>query len=191
MGSVYKHRAGRPNESRIYHYTVKIQGRWREFAGYTDKGATETKMADHQRRVERGEVGLVDPFEAGKRAALAKLVDTYIGRPDAAGQSPRHLVGERERLLLTFAEMQVTTFLDIVGTTGNDTLPKVEVFLNKLRLGEVRPGRPTHEGGTPKPRPPASVATIRGYVVTMRAFGRYLMLRGTWPRNPFEPLKPI
>ncbi|MCC7065381.1 MAG: hypothetical protein IT456_21415, partial [Planctomycetes bacterium] len=67
MGSIYKHRKGKPNESPRYCYTVKIAGRWREFLGYTDKDATHTKMVDHQRRVERGEVGLVDPFEAGKR----------------------------------------------------------------------------------------------------------------------------
>jgi integrase len=190
VGSVYKHRKGKPTESRTYFYTVKIQGRWREFAGYADKDATRTKMVDHQRRVDRGEVGLVDPHEAGKREPLAKLVETYIARPDAAGQNPRHLVGERERLLLAFAEMAVTTFLDIVGSTGNEALPKIEGLIRKLRLGEVRPGRPTHKGGKPKPRPPASIATLRGYVVSLKAFARYLVERGTWPRNPFETLKP-
>ncbi len=191
MGSVYKHRKGRPNESRVYYYTIKVAGRWREFAGKTDKGATQTLMRDHQRRVDRGEVGLVDPFEAGKREPLVELVKTYIARPDAAGQNPRHLVGERERLLLAFAEMQVTSFATIVGSTGNETMPKVEAFLNKLRLGEVRPGRATHKGGKPKPRPPASVATLRGYAVSLKAFGRYLVERGTWPRNPFETLRPL
>jgi hypothetical protein len=56
MGSIYKHRKGKPNESPRYCYTVKIAGQWREFLGYTDKDATHTKMVDHQRRVERGEV---------------------------------------------------------------------------------------------------------------------------------------
>jgi integrase len=186
MGSVYRHQNGT-----VYHYTVKVGGRWREYSGYADKDATRTKMVDHQRRVDRGEVGLVDPFTAGKKKALAELVTAYIERPDAAGQNPRHLVGERERLLLVIGEMQVSTFNDLVGSTGNDTIPKVEQFLNKLRLGEVRPGRPTHEGGKPKPRPPASAATLRGYVITLKAFGRYLLERGTWPRNPFETLKPV
>jgi hypothetical protein len=184
MGSVYRHQNGT-----VYHYTVKVGGRWREHSGYADKDATRTKMVDHQRRIDRGEVGLVDPFTAGKQKALAELVTTYIERPDAAGQNPRHLIGERERLLLAFAEMQVATFDSIVGPNGNDTVPKVEQFLNKLRLGEVRPGRPTHEGGKPKPRPPASAATVRGYVVSMKAFGRYLHRRGTWPSNPFELLQ--
>jgi integrase len=191
MGSVYRRNKGKPNESRIWYYSIKVQGRWREFAGFTDKGATQVRMRDHQRRVERGEVGLVDPHEAGKRESLTKLVAAYIGRPDAAQQSPRHLVGERERLMLAFAEMQVSTFHDIVGPNGNDAIPRVEAFINRLRLGEVRAGRPTHAGGKPKPRPPASVATVRGYVVTLRAFGRYLVERGTWPRNPFEALKPV
>lgn len=191
MGSVYKHRKGQPNESKLYYYTVKFQGRWREFTGYSDKGATQTKMVDHQRRIDRGEVGLVDPHEAGKLAQLTELVKTYIARPDAAGQNPRHLVGERERLLLAFEEMGVKRFVDLVGPHGNDTMPKIETFMNKLRLGEVRPGRPTHAGGKPKARKPASVATIRGYAVTLRAFGRYLVERGTWPRNPFEALRPV
>ena len=190
MGSVYKHRRGE-TESRTYYYTVKVEGRWREFAGKTDKGATQTLMHDHQRRVDRGEVGLVDPFAEGKKKSLVDLVATYIARPDAAGQNPRHLVGERERLLLAFAEMHVTSFVEIVGTTGNETMPKIELFLNKLRLGEVRAGRPTHRGGKPKARSPASVATIRGYAISLRAFGRYLVERGTWPRNPFETLKPV
>jgi hypothetical protein len=191
MGSVYKRNKGRPNESRTWYYSIKVQGRWREFAGFTDKGATQTRMRDHQRLAESNEVGLADPHEAGKREPLAKLVAAYIGRPDAAQQSPRHLVGERERLLLAFTEMQVSTFHDIVGPNGNDAIPQVEGFINKLRLGEVRAGRPTHAGGTPKPRPPASVATIRGYVITLRAFGRYLVERGTWPKNPFEALRPV
>ena len=41
MGSVYKHRKGKPNESPRYCYTVKIAGQWREFIGYTDKGANQ------------------------------------------------------------------------------------------------------------------------------------------------------
>src|SRR5689334_16684508 len=131
MGSVYRHRRGE-TESRTYYYTVKIQGRWREFAGYADKDATRTKMIDHQRHADRGEVGLVDPHQDGKRQPLVELVATYIARPDAAGQNPRHLVGERERLLLAFAEMGVRTFIDIVGVNGNDTTPKVEILVNKL-----------------------------------------------------------
>ena len=182
MGSVYKHRKGKPNESKRYSYTVKIQGQWREFIGYTDKDATRTKMIDHQRRVERGEVGLADPFESGKREALTTLVDIYIKRPDAAGQNPRHLVGERERLLLAFHEMGARTFADL-------DIPKAELFFTKLQLGEVRPGRPTHKGGKPKPRKPASAATVRGYKITLKAFGRYLQRRGTWPSNPFDMLQ--
>ena len=92
---------------------------------------------------------------------------------------------------MAFAEMRVARYIDLVGPHGNDTLPKVEEFQNKLRLGEVRPGRPTHAGGKPKARKPASVATIRGYAVTLRAFGRYLVERGTWPKNPFEALRPV
>lgn len=182
MGSIYKHRKGQPNESKRYCYTVKIGGQWREFIGYADKDATRTKMVDHQRRVERGEVGLVDPFEAGKRETLTKLVDIYIKRPDAADQAPRHLVGERERLLLAFAEMGARTFADL-------DIPKAELFFTKLQLGEVRPGRPTHRGGQPKPRKPASAATVKGYKVTLKAFGRYLQRRGTWPSNPFDMLR--
>ncbi|MCA8975201.1 MAG: site-specific integrase [Planctomycetes bacterium] len=182
MGSVYKHRRGKPNESKRWCYTVKIEGQWREFIGYRDKDATRTKMIDHQRRVERGEVGLVDPFEAGKREPLTKLVDVYIRRPDAAGQNPRHLVGERERLLLAFHEMNARTFADL-------DIPRAELFFTKLQLGEVRPGRPTHAGGKPKPRKPASAATVRGYKVTLKAFGRYLQRRGTWPSNPFDMLQ--
>ncbi len=182
MGSVYKHRKGAPTEAKRYCYTVKIAGQWREFLGYTDKDATRTKMVDHQRRVERGEVGLIDPFEKGKREALTTLVDIYIKRPDAAGQNPRHLVGERERLLLAFHEMGARTFADL-------DIPRAEMFFTKLQLGEVRPGRPTHSGGKPKPRAPASAATVRGYKVTLKAFGRYLQRRGTWPSSPFDMLQ--
>ena len=182
MGSVYPRRDGKAGKRRVYYYSIKIQGRWREFAGYTDKGATETKMADHQRQVERGEVGLVDPHEKGKRDDLSKLVEVYITRPDAADQNPRHLVGERQRLLLAFHEMGARTFHDL-------DVPKAELFFTKLQLGEVRPGRPTHKGGTPKPRKPASPATVKGYVVSLKAFGRYLQRRGTWPSNPFDMLR--
>ncbi|MCA8948424.1 MAG: site-specific integrase [Planctomycetes bacterium] len=182
MGSIYKHRRGKANESKRWCYTVKIEGRWREFIGFTDKDATRTRMVDHQRRVDRGEVGLVDPFEAGKREPLTKLVETYIRRPDAKGQNPRHLVGERERLLLAFHEMGARTFADL-------DIPRAELFFTKLQLGEVRPGRPTHKGGKPKPRKPASAATVRGYKVTLKAFGRYLHRRGTWPNNPFDMLQ--
>ena len=114
--------------------------------------------------VERGEVGLLDPHEKDKREPLVELVKTYIARPDAAGQNPRHLVGERERLLLAFAEMQVTTFLDIVGTTGNEAMPR-GCWSRDDDVGVVRPCTRTsprratlvepHDratGGHPEPR---------------------------------------
>ena len=182
MGSVYKRQRGRPNESKSYYYSIKVGGVWREYRGFTDKTATQTKMVDHERRVARGEVGLVDPFETGRRKPLAELVATYIARPDAADQNPRHLVSERERLLLAFHEMGARTFADL-------DVPKAEQFFTKLQSGEVRAGRPTHAGGKPKPRKPASAATVRGYKITLKAFGRYLQRRGTWPGNPFEMLQ--
>lgn len=78
--------------------------------------------------------------------------------------------------------MGARTFADL-------DIPKAELFFTKLQLGEVRPGRPTHKGGKPKPRKPASAATIKGYKVTLKAFGRYLQRRGTWPSNPFDMLR--
>lgn len=182
MGSVYPRLDTKAGRRRVYYYTVKIDGRWREFTGKTDKGATQTLMRDHQRRVDRGEVGLIDPFAAGKKELLVELVQTYVERPDAVDQNPRHLVGERERLLLAFHEMGARTFADL-------DIPKAELFFTKLQSGEVRAGRPTHKGGEPKPRKPASAATVRGYKITLKAFGRYLQRRGTWPSNPFELLQ--
>lgn len=38
-------------------------------------------------------------------------------------------------------------------------IPKAELFFTKLQLGEVRPGRPTHKGGEPKPRKPEECST--------------------------------
>jgi hypothetical protein len=128
-------------------------------------------MVDHQRRVDRGEVGLVDPHEAGKRTPLTDLVAAYVARPDAAGQNPRRLVGERERLLLAFAEMGVTTFLDIVGSTGHEATPKVEGLINKLRLGEVRPGAADAAGRqaeTPPAGEPADPARLRSHAEGVR-----------------------
>ena len=69
MVRVFK-RSGRPR----WHFKLKLpNGTWETRTGYVDKRATETLAAEEQARIDRGDVGLVDPFEKTRTTPLTRL----------------------------------------------------------------------------------------------------------------------
>ncbi len=96
MASVFK----KSETAQKWSYKVKLpNGAWQRYVGYTDKRATESKAAQHQAMIERGEVGLVDLFGAAKSKSLAKHIGDYIN--DLKGKGRDNVYVDNSRRFLT------------------------------------------------------------------------------------------
>ena len=74
MASVF-HRKDRPT----WYYKVKLgPNNWKNFPGFVDRRATEEKSRQHQARIDRGEVGLVDPYAEHKARPVAGHIADYV-----------------------------------------------------------------------------------------------------------------
>src|SRR5262249_48461098 len=155
-------------------------GEWREFSsGLRDKRAAEEMAADHQRRIDRGEVGLLDPFEATRSMPIGDLVKTYGEVLQGRNRAPRYVAGVKDRLMVASEAMGARFLQDAA-------VAKVETSLGKLARGEGLPlMKPRTKGGKSLPRRPASPRTRDGYVEALRAFGSWLEQSERWGSNPF------
>lgn len=178
-----RRRAGRAT----YSYRVRMpSGEWREFgSGLRDKRAAEQMAADHQKRIDRGEVGLLDPFESTKSATLTALRDDYAKSLAGSRRSERYRRGVGDRLALAFQVMGVRGVQDV-------TMAKADEFLAKLLVGEgLPPMKPRTKDGKPIPRGPVSATTRDRYAEALRSFGAWLVATDRWAVNPFGKLRAI
>lgn len=85
-------------ESRKWYVQYRdSQGRWRRVAGYADKESTVQLAAELERRTERIQSGLGDPYETGKATLLANHLDAfqcYLGNK-ATSEKHVHLTCRR------------------------------------------------------------------------------------------------
>lgn len=170
-----------------YTYRVRFpSGEWKEFgSGVRDKRAAEQIAADHQRRIDRGEVGLIDPFEATKRVKLTDLVDTYTKALASEGRAERYVRSVKDQLALVI-EVTGASFVQDLA------LQRVETFLTKLLAGDGMPlSKKLNRKGVPIPRRAVTVTTRDRYVATLRAFGAWLLATERWGSNPFGKLRLI
>ncbi|MCZ2342745.1 MAG: tyrosine-type recombinase/integrase [Bacteroidales bacterium] len=70
-------------------WCYKIAGK--RYTGYRDKQATEQKAADHQRRAERKQAGLVDPSEEPVQRPIAEHLADYATYLTAKGSGAAHV----------------------------------------------------------------------------------------------------
>lgn len=155
MGSVFK-RAGR----RKWYYKVQLpSGEWSSpRTGFVDKRATEQKRAAEQARIDRGEVGLVDPFEDARAASFESLVEDFTAELRLKGRANRYVADTQKRLQLFAEAMQIRVLPDA-------TIAKVNEFLGRLLRAEgLPPQRRRDRNGKPLPRRPVSMRTRDAYV---------------------------
>jgi len=159
-------------------------GDWRWLStGMTTQRAAEAVREVEQTRIERGEAGLLDPFDATRATPLADLVATYCQVLQALNRAPRHVASVRDRLSFAFDAMGARFVQDA-------DLPKIEAFLGKVVRGEgLPPMRARSAKGKPIPRRPVSLRTRDGYVEVLRAFGNWMHEGGRWGSNPFGKVR--
>lgn len=64
------------DKSRIWYY--KVIGDKRTYPGYRDKVATTAKAAEHEKRLARGEQGLIDLFSEHRKCSLSTHADDFV-----------------------------------------------------------------------------------------------------------------
>ena len=66
----------KPARSRVWYY--KVIGDKRSYSGYTDKTATAAKATEHEKRLARGEQGLIDRFSEHRKCSLSNHADDFV-----------------------------------------------------------------------------------------------------------------
>ena len=150
MGSIYKRDE---NEKRWTIQWTDQNGRTRRKRVKGDKDCARSVLSNEERRVARGEAGLLDPFEETKVTKLATLADTYVRSLGGEKRAPRYVRGVADRLALAFEVMAARFVQDV-------TVQKVETFLTRLLTGDnMPPMKPRKKGGNPIPRGAVSATT--------------------------------
>ena len=183
MGAHVRLRAGRGRWDMRVCYGP---GDWRwEATGKTTKRAAEQMRADRQKQIDRGEVGLLDPFEESKGTPLMQLKDEFVKSLAGGGRAARYVSGVDDRLALAIQVMGARFVQDV-------TVQKVETFLTRLLTGDnMPPMKPRKKGGNPIPRGAVSATTRDRYAEALRSFGAWLLRTKRWGSNPFADLRAI
>ncbi len=97
-------------------WSIKLvgpDGRVRWIPGFSDKLATQAKAADVVRKLERGEMGLTDPFTAHRGRALTTHLADYTADLRAMGRAVMYASNIHLRLTKLFAATGWATLADI------------------------------------------------------------------------------
>ncbi len=151
MAKVFKI-TGRPG----WYYKVKVEGQWKLRKAYSDKRASEQKMADHQATIDRGEVGLLDQFAEHKKRALADHFDNYIDDMKAKGRAGEHIANTKRFLLKIAADCNWQRTSDISA----DSIVRWRTNFNR------------------------SPRTKNAYLIAAKAFCTWMTRQGRMAANP-------
>lgn len=126
-------------------------GRWKRVPLYTDKEASRQRLAELVKGVERGEVGLVNPYKDHLDRPIDDHVQDYLAQLRTQGVNAKHYA-ERERLL--------RTALDDCGikTLAELTADKIDAYIADLQK------KPTKRNEAPGPASARTKDTYRGAV---------------------------
>lgn len=138
-------------------------GRRVERVAYRDKRASQQLAAEIELRLERQEVGLVDPFLEHRKRPVAEHLDGFEAHLQSRGRTAKHVRMSRARLEAALAGMAVATLGELDPAAADR-------FLAQLR----KDGR--------------SAKTRDDYAAILRQFGAWLVDAGRWGENPFAKL---
>ena len=156
----------RPNEN-FWCYKVRLgPNQWRTFKGFSDKRATDEKARQHQAQIDRGEVGLVDPYAEHKGSPLAQHVADYLAELIAKGNDPENT----HRTELRLKKMH--------NVCGWNRLPDITTtsFLKFRDTGNMAKAAPK---------------TRNDYQQIIRQFCRWCVRNGRLPLDPFQNLATV
>ena len=163
MPSVFKAR----KSAKKWSYKVKLpDGRWRTYMGFTDKRATESRAEQHQTSIDRGEVGLLDPYAPHKQRLLSDHLSDYIADLKSL---------DRDAMHVDITEKRLKKLADLSGWAHiGDITPE---HFSRWRQ------RPEIQKLAPKTR--------NEYLQTLQAFCRWAVRQGRIGRNPIESVQPV
>ena len=167
MGSVYRRRSRR----RWYLKYRDAAGRWVYEAAYVDRRASEQLLAQRERGVERGEVGLSDPYRMHRRTPLDQHIQDFLVHLRARGVTRKYSRSFESRLKRAFLGMSASTPDDL-------SAQKAERFILWLRDGDAD-------------RKGLSARGCNSYVEVLREFGAWGVERGRWAVSPFSGLRKL
>jgi integrase len=178
MTTIYRQKG----RKRWYYKIQQADGTWLRRVGFTDRRATEEVARREQRALDRGEMGLTDPYAETRHAPLVGLVDAYGKWLEARARSKRYVTGvvDRLKLVVVVSGARVVSDLDYAAIDG---------FLARLVRGDLPPERPKSIWTKPVPRRPASMVTRDRYVEAIRSFGAWLFQTDRWGSHPWQRLR--
>jgi integrase len=112
-------------ESKKWYARVKQGGRWKKVPLARDKRAALKMLADMTTRLERGAVGLVDPFEVTKKTPLAELLTAYQTDLKERGRGTDYIHKTGQQIETLVRDLKAETINDLHADA-------VDKFLTRL-----------------------------------------------------------
>ncbi len=138
-------------------------GKWREWRAFTDRQASQAREIEILKRLERGEVGLVDSRAAERKRPIAKHLMDFEAHLEDKGNTHDHIDKTIARCKRILDHIQART---IVGLTSE----AVDGCLAEFRRGGM------------------SVSTSNGYFRAIRSFCIWLVRTKRLSENPLACL---
>ncbi len=105
---------------------VKFKGRWKRYSLYTDKQASQQRLAQIVKETERGEVGLTKENKLSLECPIQKHIDDYIKHLSDESRATKH-ISERKRVLNSIlSNCKIQTLNDL-------TSDKITTYLRELK----------------------------------------------------------
>jgi integrase len=137
--------------STVWYGQYKVGGKWKREPLYTDKQASNVRLAEIVKAHERGEVGLINPHKESLEREVDGHVEDYVRHLRTEGVNPKHL-SERERLVRTVLRECG------IGTLAELSADKVTAFISGLQK------KSTKNNKNPGPASARTKDTYRGAV---------------------------
>jgi len=141
-------------------------GKWKEWKAYNDRQASQAMEIDILKKLERGEVGLIDPMTVHRKTAMDDHLAAFEVHLEDKGNTREHIDKTISRCRRIFGEIKARVVADI-------TADGVDRSLANFRRGGM------------------SLSTSNGYFRAMRTFCHWLVRTKRVGENPIAGLSCI
>ncbi|MBP3954360.1 site-specific integrase [Gemmata sp. G18] len=157
-------------ESAKWYVVYKHEGKLNRVPAYTDKAASQKKLADIVAALERGDAKLTDPFKIHLDRPLREHIGDYLEDVRHGGTSTQYHGAVAARLARTFDGIGAKTLRDV-------TADKLKAFFRTMTDARVK------EGSDPVP---VSVTTKSDHRAAVYTFFQWLRKGQRHPENVVE-----
>ena len=138
--------------STVWYGQYKEAGKWKREPLFTDKPASNVRLAELVKAEERGEAGLVNPHKEAMQRDIDGHVEDYLTHLRTEGANPKHL-SERERLVRTVLPVATFKHPGRPFRRQDHRLHRHPAEEADAEQPEARPGLGPDEGHLPRRRP--------------------------------------